>query len=74
MSGPTVDWLMKPPWSKGIVLNAEVVAAVGDVLLRGTVVAVAVVLVVETLLFISSEIQRETDKHTNGKFHLTPSC
>ena len=74
MSGPTVDWLMKPPRSKGIVLNAEVVAAVGDVLLRGTVVAVAVVLVVETLLFISSEIRRETDKHTNGKFHLTPSC
>lgn len=76
MTGPTVDWLMKPPRSKGIVLSAEVVAAVGDVLLRATVVAVAVVLVVETLVwFVSSEIQRKREKHTNGRqFHLAPSC
>lgn len=54
--GPTVDWLMKPPRSKGIVLSAEVMAAVGDVLLRATVVTV--VLVVETLVwFVSSVIQ-----------------
>ena len=52
--GPTVDWLMKPPRSKGIVLSAEVMAAV-DVLLRATVVTV---LVVETLVwFVSSVIQ-----------------
>lgn len=53
--GPTVDWLMKPPRSKGIVLSAEVMAAVGDVLLRATVVTVPVV---ETLVwFVSSVIQ-----------------
>ena len=58
MIGPTVDWLMKPPRSKGIVLSAEVMAAVGDVLLRATVVTVAVELVVETLVwFVSSVIQ-----------------
>lgn len=50
---------MKPPRSRGMVLGAEVVAAVGDVLLVATVVAV--VLVVETLLLVSSEGERERE-------------
>ena len=57
VNGATVDWLMKPPRSRGMVLGTEVMAAVGDVLLVATVVAV--VLVVETLLLVSSEGERE---------------
>lgn len=62
VSEPTVDWLMNPPRSRGIVLGAEVMAAVSDVLLIAIVVAVAVGLVVETLLFVSSEVQRERER------------
>ena len=62
VNGATVDWLMKPPRSRGMVLGAEVVAAVGDVLLVATVVAV--VLVVETLLLVSSEGERERERDT----------
>ena len=72
VNGATVDWLMKPPRSRGMVLGTEVMAAVGDVLLVATVVAV--VLVVETLLLVSSEGERERERYERAMESLGAHC